>query len=114
LSTGDDWHDSQGIAYLRDNQVIATPARALVEDLDQLPYPERNYEPERVLGRSMMPILASRGCARTCSFCSIHTFYRAAPGRVVRTRKPAQVVREMRILDEERGTTIFLFQVDDF
>src|SRR5688500_12031021 len=61
-----------------------------------------------------LPILASRGCARTCSFCSIHTFYRAAPGRIVRTRKPAEVVREMRMLYEERGITIFLFQDDDF
>jgi radical SAM superfamily enzyme YgiQ (UPF0313 family) len=114
ISTGKDWHDIQGIAYRQDGQVIATPARPLVEDLDQLPYPERNYEPTAVLGRSIMPILASRGCARTCSFCSIHTFYRAAPGRIVRTRKPAEVVREMRMLHEERGITIFLFQDDDF
>ena len=62
-----------------------------------------------------MPLLASRGCARTCSFCSIHTFYRAAPGKVVRTRKPAEVVREMRhLLRERRRRRIFLFQDDDF
>ena len=114
ISSGRDWQDIQGIAYRRDDKVMATPARALLEDLDQLPYPERNYEPEAVLGRSIMPILASRGCARTCSFCSIHTFYRAAPGRIVRTRKPAEVVREMRSLHEDRGITIFLFQDDDF
>ncbi len=114
ISTGKDWHDIHGIVYRRGQELIATPARALVEDLDQLPYPERNYQPETVLGRNIMPILASRGCARTCSFCSIHTFYRAAPGRIVRTRKPVQVVQEMRMLHEERGVTIFLFQDDDF
>jgi radical SAM superfamily enzyme YgiQ (UPF0313 family) len=114
VSTARDWRGIQGIAYRSGREVTATPARPLVEDLDQLPYPERNYEPEAVLGRSIMPILASRGCARTCSFCSIHTFYRAAPGRIVRTRKPAEVVREMRMLHEERGITIFLFQDDDF
>lgn len=114
VSVGRDWRDIQGIAYVRDQKTIATPARPLVEDLDQLPYPERNYEPDAVLGRHIMPILASRGCARTCSFCSIHTFYRAAPGKMVRTRKPAEVVREMLMLHEERGITIFLFQDDDF
>ena len=114
LSTGKDWREIQGLAFRRDNQVIATPARALVEDLDSLPYPERYYVPETVLGRNIMPLIASRGCARTCSFCSIHTFYRAAPGRIVRTRKPTEVVREMRLLHEERGATIFLFQDDDF
>ncbi len=110
VSCARDWRGIQGIAYRNGREVTATPARPLVEDLDQLPYPERNYEPEAVLGRSIMPILASRGCARTCSFCSIHTFYRAAPGRIVRTRKPAEVVREMRMLHEERGITIFLFR----
>jgi radical SAM superfamily enzyme YgiQ (UPF0313 family) len=114
ISTGKDWHGVHGIAYRNGPEIVLTPARALIEDLDQLPYPERNYQPETVLGRSIMPILASRGCARTCSFCSIHTFYRAAPGRIVRTRKPAEVVREMRMLHEEKGIRIFLFQDDDF
>lgn len=114
VSTGQDWHQIHGIAYRTGDEVTVTPARALVEDLDQLPYPERNYEPGAILGRSIMPILASRGCARTCSFCSIHTFYRAAPGKIVRTRKPAEVVKEMRQLHDERGVTIFLFQDDDF
>ena len=114
VSMGKDWKNIHGIAYRDGQQVVATQARALVEDLDQLPYPERNYAAGAVLGRGIMPILASRGCARTCSFCSIHTFYRAAPGRIVRTRKPVEVVREMRMLHEERGVTIFLFQDDDF
>lgn len=113
--SGKDWREIDGLAHRDDNgKVIITRPRALLEDLDQLPYPERDYEPEAVLGRGIMPILASRGCARTCSFCSIHTFYRAAPGRIVRTRKTAEVVREMELLHEERGTTIFLFQDDDF
>lgn len=115
LTAGNDWREIHGLAYRDDDgKVIVTRPRALLEDLDQLPFPDREYEPEMVLGRSILPILASRGCARTCSFCSIHTFYRAAPGRIVRTRKPAEVVREMSLLHEELGTTIFLFQDDDF
>jgi anaerobic magnesium-protoporphyrin IX monomethyl ester cyclase len=114
LSTGDDWRGIQGIAYKRGAELIANPMRPLVEDLDRLPYPERTHAPDAVLGRPVMPLLASRGCARTCSFCSIHMFYRTAPGKVVRTRKPAQVVRELRELHEERGIRIFLFQDDDF
>ena len=115
VDSGQDWREIHGIAYRDDEgKVIVTRPRALLENLDELPYPDREYEPESVLGRSILPILASRGCARTCSFCSIHTFYRAAPGRIVRTRKPAEVVREMELLHEERGTTIFLFQDDDF
>jgi anaerobic magnesium-protoporphyrin IX monomethyl ester cyclase len=88
--------------------VISTPLRPLVHDLDQLSYPERTFKRNTVLGRHATPILASRGCARTCSF------YRTAPGKIVRTRKPAEVVREMKYLLEEHGISIFLFQDDDF
>lgn len=114
IGAGKDWHGIQGIAYRSGDDVVTTPMRALVDDLDSLPYPERNFEPEAALGRKALPLLASRGCARTCSFCSIQTFYRAAPGKIVRTRKPQKVVEEMKMLHEERGITIFLFQDDDF
>lgn len=115
LSTGRDWKDIQGIAYRENEGAIANPLRPLIHDLDDLPYPVRNFETQEiVLGRKIVPILASRGCARTCSFCSIHMFYRAAPGKVVRTRKPAAVVAEMKMLHDEQGATIFLFQDDDF
>jgi anaerobic magnesium-protoporphyrin IX monomethyl ester cyclase len=114
LHAGSDWRGIDGLCYLRDGKPVATSARKLVSDLDSLPYPDRDFEPNLVLGRRALPLLASRGCARTCSFCSIHTFYRTAPGKVVRTRKPAEVVREMVHLQEERGISIFLFQDDDF
>lgn len=114
VGAGEEWRGIQGIAYGKDGAPVANPLRPLVHDLDELPYPERSYKPDAVLGRKVMPILASRGCARTCSFCSIHVFYRSAPGKVVRTRKPAEVVKEMRHLYEEHDIRVFLFQDDDF
>ena len=115
LSTGKDWRGTQGIVYKKeDGAVVTTPLRSLIEDLDWLPFPDRDFTAQQILGRVVMPILASRGCARTCSFCSIHMFYRTAPGKVVRTRKPREVIREMRFLHESQGITVFLFQDDDF
>lgn len=115
LSTGGDWQDVAGLAYRKGDEIITTAPRPLVHDLDTLPYPERDAcRGTTILGRRAIPLLASRGCIRTCSFCSIHVFYRQAPGKVVRTRKPAQVVEEMRFLHERDGITIFLFQDDDF
>jgi radical SAM superfamily enzyme YgiQ (UPF0313 family) len=114
IGQGRDWREIQGIAYRKNGEIQTNSLRPLIEDLDKLPYPDRSFEPGMVLGHYIFPILASRGCARTCSFCSIHMFYRSAPGKVVRTRKPAQVVREMRYLHENQGATIFLFQDDDF
>jgi anaerobic magnesium-protoporphyrin IX monomethyl ester cyclase len=114
LHAGAEWRDISGIAYLRDDLVVATEARALVEDLDALPFPDRPNRPELVGGFPTLPVLASRGCIRRCSFCSIHTFYRTAPGKVVRMRKPEKIVEEMLELRRRSGIRVFLFQDDDF
>jgi anaerobic magnesium-protoporphyrin IX monomethyl ester cyclase len=109
-----DWHGIAGIAYRGESSIVATEMRPLLRDLDELPYPDRDIAPPMILGLPEAQMLASRGCARTCSFCSIHMFYRTAPGKVVRTRKPSEVVREMSMLYDEQGTRLFLFQDDDF
>ncbi len=115
LAAGRPWSEIQGLAYCHeDGRIQATELRPAIRDLDELPYPYRYFEPEQVLGRRTEPILASRGCARTCSFCSIHTFYRAVPGKIVRTRRPSKIVEEMKFVHETRGITVFLFQDDDF
>lgn len=109
------WRDIAGLAWRgRDGEGVTNALRHLVHDLDTLPWPERDHEPETILGQRAMPLIASRGCSRTCSFCSIHVFYRAAPGKVVRLRAAREVVREMAHLHHERGINIFLFQDDDF
>jgi hypothetical protein len=79
-----------------------------------LPLPDREFKPNAILGLDIMPLIASRGCSRKCSFCSIHTFYRAVPGKIVRLRQTKTVVDEMKMLYEERNSRIFLFQDDDF
>ncbi|MBV9499272.1 MAG: radical SAM protein [Acidobacteriaceae bacterium] len=88
--------------------------QSLVQDLDSLPYPYRPFEPQLMGGFPTFPLLASRGCARRCSFCSIHTFYQSAPKKVVRVRKPVKVVEEMLYLLQHHGVRVILFQDDDF
>jgi radical SAM superfamily enzyme YgiQ (UPF0313 family) len=115
LEAGSNWRETPGLAYVcEEDQVTVTEPRALVHDLDELPFPHRPTGPEHIGAFPTVPLLASRGCARRCSFCSIHTFYRTAPGKVVRVRKPAKVVEEMLQLERDFGTRVFLFQDDDF
>ena len=114
LLSNRDWRETPGLAFLKDGKIAESEPRALVQDLDSLPYPYRPFEPEQIAGFPTLPLLASRGCARRCSFCSIHTFYRTAPGKVVRVRKPAKVVEEMLYLLQHHGVRVILFQDDDF
>jgi anaerobic magnesium-protoporphyrin IX monomethyl ester cyclase len=108
------WRDVEGIAYVRKGEVVMTPLRPLLPNLDDLPRPHATVNTRPMLGRNVAQMIASRGCARTCSFCSIHMFYRVAPGKVVRTREPAEVASEMRYLLDDHDATVLLFQDDDF
>jgi radical SAM superfamily enzyme YgiQ (UPF0313 family) len=114
LDAGRDWRRVLGLAYREEGQCRTTPPRPLLADLDSLPYPVRPGKELSVLGVKTCPVLASRGCLRRCSFCSIRQFYSQSPGRKVRVRDPEKVVEEMRQLREKREISVFLFQDDDF
>ncbi len=114
LAEEQDWRQVTGIAYRTGHGCVTTPQRALITDVDDLPYPIRPFEEVPILGKKASFVMASRGCVRNCSFCSIRQFYSQARGKRVRVRNPAKVVEEMRVLHKERGTSIFLFQDDDF
>ncbi|MCU0868293.1 MAG: magnesium-protoporphyrin IX monomethyl ester anaerobic oxidative cyclase [Burkholderiales bacterium] len=97
----------RGIAYLRGEQVIATPAEAPIQDLDRitpdwsiLEWDKYVYIPMGV--RVAIPNLA-RGCPFTCSFCSQWKFWRD-----YRIRDPKKVVDEIETLVRDHGVGFFI------
>ena len=109
-----DWKHTQGIAYREDGLKVTNPLRPLETDLDNFPPPVRQPLKEYALGRRYATLLAGRGCVYNCSFCSVREFYSRPPGPVKRLRRPEMVAREMELLHEQMGCTIFMFQDDDF
>jgi anaerobic magnesium-protoporphyrin IX monomethyl ester cyclase len=76
-------HDIAGIAFLDEaGEMVVTPARAQVEDLDTLPWPDRAAidMPAYVdiwrthHGRGSVNLITARGCAYRCNWCS-HAVY---------------------------------------
>ncbi|MDD1654973.1 MAG: B12-binding domain-containing radical SAM protein [Methanomicrobiales archaeon] len=114
LLEGKDWRNVQSIAHLENGKLVTTPLRPLIDDLDALPPAKRWSFDYHCLGIRATSLLASRGCPRACSFCSIRRFYSIPPGRIRRTRSPENVLQEMRDLYHGYDVRIFLFQDDDF
>ena len=86
-----------GIAYRRGTEIYYTAQREPIENLDELPLPDRGLLP---LGRYRalnMPIsiTTSRGCPFKCIFC----VGRKMVGARVRYRSPEKVVDELQYLD---------------
>jgi radical SAM superfamily enzyme YgiQ (UPF0313 family) len=114
ISRGEEWRGIHGIAYRNNASNIVNPLRPLEKDLDNFPPPVRYPVRQSVLGKKIATIMAGRGCVFDCSFCSIREFYSKPPGPAKRVRRPEMVAREIELLYNEMGCSIFMFQDDDF
>lgn len=67
--------------------------RKLIEDLDSLPFPKRDFydKSNYIFGA---PLLTARGCPFSCTFCASHLMW----GRKVRYRSVANVIEELKFL----------------
>ncbi|MBN1641587.1 MAG: B12-binding domain-containing radical SAM protein [Anaerolineae bacterium] len=93
-----------GLAYRdQSGQVVRTPCRDLIEDVNGIPLPARDLidlEPYRRAWRSRhgffsMSLIATRGCPFNCAWCQKIVF-----GRSYRPRAPERVAEEMRLIRE--------------
>jgi radical SAM superfamily enzyme YgiQ (UPF0313 family) len=97
----------------RDGTIRVNPSTGNPEELDLLPFPRRDTFHE-YYGKPIASILSSRGCWRSCAFCSIDAWYRSGGGSKFRIRSVPNIVAEMSELYHANGVRIFNFQDDNF
>lgn len=88
-----------GLVYRRDETLIFTGHRPLIEDLDKIPFPSfdliklKKYSFPFLKKRPYAPLITSRGCPYSCTFCSKSIF-----GRKIRFRSIENVIVEIEYL----------------
>jgi radical SAM superfamily enzyme YgiQ (UPF0313 family) len=103
--------DVKGITFRKGDQIIQTPGRPFVQNLDALPRPAYHLIPVdkyRIQGKKMMPIMTSRGCPYQCSFCVASQMF----GARFRGRSPKNVLDELEWLRDEHGAEGLSFHDD--
>lgn len=116
LNRGQDWGGVKGICYRKVGTVVTTPERELIDDLDRLPFPAwdlmplaRYSTPMHIIGGPRVPVIGSRGCPYSCSFCVSPFFWQ----RRLRWRRPARVVDEIVAIREQLGISSIHFWDDN-
>ncbi len=90
--------DIKGICFKKDGKVIKTPARPLLQNLDELPFPAWNlfdlskYTVSHLVAKEspVGAIETSRGCIYGCIYCN-----KLIQGRTFRVKSAKRVVDEM-------------------
>lgn len=118
IAKGNDIHQINGIAYLKDGKLVENPCRPYVVP-DELPLPSRNLliakgvdKPYFSTGTKYYPwspVFSSRGCPYTCNYCNKLTF-----GTRFAMRTPGNVLHEIRYLVNELGVKEIHFYDDSF
>ncbi|MBN2495389.1 MAG: radical SAM protein [Deltaproteobacteria bacterium] len=101
LVRGRPLHEIKGLSYFQDGEVIHTADRPLIEDLDSIPFPERNrrrsaytspfMDLESDTTTAYDILITSRGCWGKCTFCVEPLMSRGKQ----RYRRPENVIQEL-------------------
>jgi radical SAM superfamily enzyme YgiQ (UPF0313 family) len=89
---GETVEDIKGLTLRKNGKVVVNPPRELIENLDDLPLPNREMLPFEKY--PVASVQTSRGCPYNCIFCNINRFY----GRRIRLRDPRKVAEECSLL----------------
>jgi len=107
-----------GITFRNDGEIISTPDRPLIKDVDTIPFPDRTLLDTEyhalAAGINAAPkkytsFVTSRGCVYNCRFCGI----RALAHNIWRPRTVQNALEELLLL-ESQGYTQFHFVDDNF
>lgn len=102
----------KGIAYMQNDKLIMNEAEA-AENLDSLPFPDRDRLPVYLSPKTGKPFTAikiQRGCPYGCSFCTATFYYGPKP----RYRSVENVIQEIELCITKYRISDFFFMADTF
>lgn len=106
--------------HLRLNgKIIKNPVREKIENLDTLPFPDRDIIFFENLALRKSPIrrfITSRGCPFSCSYCfnKKYNLLYQDKGKTVRSRSPKNIVKEILKVKQKHPLTFVRFTDDIF
>lgn len=120
LEKKEDFTQILGISYRNEGEIIHNPPASIIENLDELPFPEWKFfnlkkyvsQPEYPEEYKKYPygsIISSRGCPFQCTFCSSSNFW----GYKIRFRSAKSVLEEIKML-YDLGIRFIVFNDDNF
>jgi anaerobic magnesium-protoporphyrin IX monomethyl ester cyclase len=107
-------HEIDGVAFLDRGRLVRTSRRAILPDLDAIPFPLRDLVNDRDFcgltyskARPNTEMVITRGCPLRCVFCA-NPVFRFQKGPLFRARSPENIVAEVEDLYRRGYREIYL------
>ncbi len=109
LLNGESPESVRGIAFRKGDEIVVTPQRDFIKDLDTLSpawdlIEWKDYRYFVIPNSRLGAISTSRGCNHSCTFCSQQKFWK----QTWRARRPENVLKEIEFLNRNYGVNVFL------
>lgn len=112
-----DYSEIRNLVFKKDDRVGANEVRNLIEDLDELPFPDKDLFYNVIpYARSTYTIVTSRGCPYSCTYCFNNVYRRIYQnkGRYIRKRSVDNVIQELAAMKERYDCRFVLIQDEVF
>lgn len=102
------------------NKIIKNEPRDLIDDLDTLPFPARDFmenaqrDPKDNNLLESVRMITTRGCIGRCTFCCVNLYNKVQKGKRWRGRSPKNVVDELEYLSRTYNARLFNFSDSSF
>jgi anaerobic magnesium-protoporphyrin IX monomethyl ester cyclase len=101
IQEGKSLDEVNGVVFKKDNEIVRTPARQPIEDLDSLGFPHKSApdvlkDYDKYQKSAFRDVYVSRGCPYNCFFCGSRYMW----SRNVRFRSVENVVEEIKSLQK--------------
>jgi len=119
LEKGENFSNIQNIWIKKNGSIIKNPKRDLIENLDSLPFPDREFINQKEILRKngfRLDVSIGRGCPYQCPYCcnsALSELYKDK-GKFVRLRSPENVLKEIDSIVHKYTVKEIHFQDDMF
>ena len=105
--------------FKKNGKIIKNEQSLLIEDLDQLPFPDRDLYTSKYpyYRKSQKVFITSRGCPFNCTFCFNHQYKKLYQGKgtFLRQRSVENLIQEIKeVRDKDKGFRTVYMQDDNF
>jgi radical SAM superfamily enzyme YgiQ (UPF0313 family) len=117
MSEGRDFYGTRNIWFKRDNgTIIRNDLRPLIENLDSLPFPDKELFFRYGCGKTEMSVMSGRGCFFKCSYCFQHFWKKIyhGNGKHMRRRSVKNLIEELKVYKAKYNAKSICFEDDLF